>query len=1658
MSQVRKYDGGGTTQTPAQTPLTNPNPNINLKINGQAASMDPQKLNSEGWGYVQSQLQSAGHNDPNELQHFQKVYQQFVDQAKSGTYNINTNNGKYVNSTYAGAPGANLGLNPDGSVAQKSGIGNVVSGHSFSDTQAMAKLNPLIGNYIAQAHSDDLATAKTKSDADAAKALQDKNTASADYMANVNRMRDPATNLYGIVGGQNTKYTYDDYWSGKTGQGTIAKGGFERIGSTLFDKGLDDPDNQKAFKSKWGLSVNDARAAMTKAGYNNGQLPSDITMEGLQGLSRDLQVGPEWNSYLNRNSALTPEQQAQQKGIDDQKAKLTNDATNLKHNQELQQQGYKFTNKGITYSDADLKNLFTGKMEDGTEYQNGAPINGILPPDPKVDSAFESKSGDLSNSPYALNGKRVSYQEFWNAHRNDSPQDLAGLQAQEHKMVQSRNDRVSGLKDLSEPDEDGNRLDDSNTANDFIFRKEIAAGQHVKAAAVTGSYPDLINKGERLAAYLVPGKTNINTDGLVRYRHMAANGKTTDGIIKTDVDGRDFLEDAKGNRIDLGNKSDNKITVTDPYRIPYNSGVYNTPNKTPKLSSEAKISIQKALDTQNYKKGGILKAQTGAKIDWDSNSGDKSFHSANAGKVFDGNSGNLSTADKTELGAIAGQLVSLGIGFIPAPGASVVSALGGVGSTIADETSNVMKRGWKWGDLVSVGGSLALDAATAIPGLGEAADMGKLAKMVKGSSKLIQGVFTGIGAAKALGSLYKVTSGQATIDDWQNIAGGIQAAIAGKRLADPYIATKSGGQTASVKVAGKPYDLSASELSTIQSAKPTEQLDLLKGIIKTKDPNADLTKINTSILNDTRSFINKKSFGLLGDKGTNVNVPKIDLNSNGRQLIDYDNANWYQKKFAIPNTIAQNPNITGADKYTIDGGRFWSGANPDEGPTKDGSGLNWIANSYRMKYASPVKPVTPTVEPVTPTITAPIENTGTGTQSFRFKQLPAPTSNDRQGTNFVIPYEDQENVLRPSNDKVNPLASSGQSQESISKLNEGKGEPTANDLLAMIKLQPKSKGSVTSASDNIIRDPNYKSASSTVGKKLTADKIINKIQLRPGEKGEVLDNHYVSPSMDDRQAITADNLIKLIKLQPKERGGITSASDGISPNKTLATPSLPQVKQSISKQDPYKSAFYKNYTQNTIEGNARNKDYEENTLGERLQTALQNKKETKGKGLKFKEGGRIPKFQNSGIVPFLSDDEIYGSGDDPNTLVGKALGIKPITNNTPSTLPIVQSQNANWNPPPIQNGDVPNNKTFWGSVGSSLSNLTPKNLDPSSVSELGRALYARQVNSQIDTRVERPMLNAPVEVPVSVHGNLSAITASNQGANDLMRNTGLQLTSDAGINAGALLNAGFKGEQLRQQGVMQSNDMLDKTRQMSYQQQSQAAQARNQIANQNVQTNARATQAEREALNQKMVSMNAPINDWWAKQDASNNQQFLQQRQLNTQIGQNAIQNQYNMAMRPMMMEMNSLQMENEGINNKMRYNPDSVTQPEKDRYEANNKRIQELITNSYPLQNKLQYGQLQVAKNYGNWRSSNLFDPSTPLPTQKAGGTLRLLASGGTASATILANSKVAVEQSKENAANVRQVKANSLATLKAQSEGEEKQELQASKSIQQLIMKALS
>lgn len=201
----------------------------------------------------------------------------------------------------------------------------------------------------------------------------------------------------------------------------------------------------------------------------------------------------------------------------------------------------------------------------------------------------------------------------------------------------------------------------------------------------------------------------------------------------------------------------------------------------------------------------IPKHQSGGRINYGKVENKNIDSSIKANKVGDPSkaasnaevaSGDLTKADKLQIASIAGDVASL-IAAIPTGGNPVAGAIG-YGSSLAQFGADVSRDGFQFGDLGSLALNLGLDTISLLPGVGIAGKLGKTAKLVKNSAKVLKKALMLAGASRAVGAVGNIAAGKGTLDDWKALSTGLFAIKGIKNEVQGLTMTKYNGKAPKV--------------------------------------------------------------------------------------------------------------------------------------------------------------------------------------------------------------------------------------------------------------------------------------------------------------------------------------------------------------------------------------------------------------------------------------------------------------------------------------------------------------------------------------------------------------------------------------------------------------------------------------------------------------------------------------------------------------------------------------------------------------------------------------------------------------------------------------------------------------------------------------------
>lgn len=201
----------------------------------------------------------------------------------------------------------------------------------------------------------------------------------------------------------------------------------------------------------------------------------------------------------------------------------------------------------------------------------------------------------------------------------------------------------------------------------------------------------------------------------------------------------------------------------------------------------------------------IPKHQSGGRINYGKVENKNIDSSIKANKVGDSSkaasnaevaSGDLTKADKLQIASIAGDVAAL-VAAIPTGGNPVAGAIG-YGSSLAQFGADVSRDGFQFGDLGSLALNLGLDTISLLPGVGIAGKLGKTAKLVKKSAKVLKKALMLAGASRAVGAVGNIAAGKGTLDDWKALSTGLFAIKGIKNEVQGLTMTKYNGKAPKV--------------------------------------------------------------------------------------------------------------------------------------------------------------------------------------------------------------------------------------------------------------------------------------------------------------------------------------------------------------------------------------------------------------------------------------------------------------------------------------------------------------------------------------------------------------------------------------------------------------------------------------------------------------------------------------------------------------------------------------------------------------------------------------------------------------------------------------------------------------------------------------------
>lgn len=305
-------------------------------------------------------------------------------------------------------------------------------------------------------------------------------------------------------------------------------------------------------------------------------------------------------------------------------------------------------------------------------------------------------------------------------------------------------------------------------------------------------------------------------------------------------------------------------------------------------------------------------------------------------------------------------------------------------------------------------------------------------------------------------------------------------------------------------------------------------------------------------------------------------------------------------------------------------------------------------------------------------------------------------------------------------------------------------------------------------------------------------------------------------------------------------------------------------------------------------------------IAKRVGKRTPRKKKAKSDIKTLETGGTlVPKFQNSGLLPKIKAPNIQNLGPMLGTLNKQRNSyLSGVINNFK---PFDKDFYAN-NPTAIVDGrntqgsylgesasvSKPSTNPLMGRGASAVIAPTTSgsgiSVNKNDLSEWARALANRRAHGMLDTRSSVALATAPVEVGMSIRGDVIGQAGYANAANKLRRAGNTPLSTDTGVNLAGRLASESKATDLELQGNIQNAGVLKQQEGQATQMAQQYAGVRADVANRNAQALAAKEQAERVGNNTRLTSMFKSIDNAWARQNAMGYQKEARTQGINDQL------------------------------------------------------------------------------------------------------------------------------------------------------------------------------
>lgn len=1379
IKQIEKLKDGGNVSS-----------KLKYIVDGNSYELDEKELTDQFNPFFE-QAKQKGYAKESDKSDWLDTYKTYIDQSKSGVYDIKSSGDTMLTYGYQGAGDAELGLDKDG---------KSINSHKLkTSNDRMAYVSKAFGDQIVKSFNKNQAdilvkTTKEKEENDAR--LNDlENSRFDSFSSGLGR------GLYTKDFDTAKELSMKDYWDKSKDDSRLSK-----VAGIWTDrmKQLNSLDftSDKLFQDKYGMSISDFKEKANKF-YDSetGKLKGDFSkLENFRELSNIFDTMGEDEGFYNKDvglnvPVLTDEEKAAKQALEDAKpadvgGAFQNKQTNLLYKDKDEKELYDGMFTGKLYS----KGLeVTGEFVNGTNYFDD-PLNGYYIKGESVTKGkFDEWHRELAKDPnknagllaHIANGKK---------HNNDIYNKQTSL------LNRNKTTGVTNYIPITEiADQEASRFTYNDMRNNtagvmgtsriygFDEDSGIRSSQFYKA-----------NDFDKFGRRVIWDKINIVD------KKTGKPSKFTGKIKKDIVTNKYYMEKENGERYNDKNLTNalNKIKLNENAGGDHDfsfSLAHRTEEDIKKTNSDFKRATSRLPEGQKLKTGGNIKKLVlgGVTV----NSAPPKRTQATTQEIYNsGSDYKLSNMDKAEMASLGLDAASFLTSLTGA--GSVLSGSLGLASTVTSFGTDIARDGLDWGDAGRLVVNAGLDAASFIPGAGMVSSAGKFGKRLKSLGKpvlkaLQYGMVTA-GAGQAGKLLYDIATSDKksfanlSIDEQRILLNGLQAVVGGSRLAGNAIATKkSAPGTEYIQTKKGKQPITPLESKTIRNA--DDKVKAAQEILNKKGLSLEDSELSTAMKMDLKL---KKAWMPLQFRSEKdvVNITGGDTNRVLKTKEDYgDNKymDWLTKRVALRNPHLRPEGFEGKSRWGVLGDYF----------NKD---LD---------------------------IKAPIKKTGVPTD---LGYSPGP---------FKPPTKPQKELLALPEGR-------------FSKASRAQAEAIA---------QSESNTRVFNSPQASVREtysPDYKHGNTNI----TPEDINTK-----GNQSE--------------QAKELIEKIKGVKTNNKTKGKVKNYPQDKAGKRTK----LKLNGGTITK------FFYGGKPEFDFIGGG---DIEKNESS--IPSKIKRTPLTTIPTFTSIKTGRVGLFDSSvQSKPFIKNK----IGDNPFIQQGSIDDVEGAINGLKKDL-----APSNIVRPQIIDGaralhDGYNKKGEWvtqgrgvvGKLGSSLDAEKPnflgklkeatKGIDPINASELARALYTRKINSRVDNRIERPMMTAMNQIPISVRGDLLTKNAYDNQANTLISSTNRNQTSDAGINAAINLEANTKATGLRMQGDLANNQMLNQTRQQSLENDISNAGNRMDVANKNIQTLASAEQGERAANNQKMLQMNYPIIDYWKQRNYAKMNDREYDRRIDSEIG-----------------------------------------------------------------------------------------------------------------------------------------------------------------------------